>query len=422
MDARTKGAWVLSQSKNLDAVTGTGAARLENISYAGRIGRLYNLLRRNVANDPSPSVDKMTIAQSCKLVGIDRPTREAGLRILQQSGRVDVARNGSISVLGATSKAVLEATTEIFDDLEPSSEEEAVLDLSEKVSEKPLARAEATVFVADTHKIPEAQTETLVDLCKNTALIDEVSDRGRTILFSSHTFRDGQYASKALQVLDALKADEASRLREVQDKLRMNGALYDADVETMLGADLYRRLISVGFFDRMEVSNNTETVGYIASPNDFQKYGRPFEEDPIDDAKALIASLTYGQTRSNYYRGNITMPAALLHALISGREIGKNGIRAIGEDYKELEARQVVKVTQTGHNRYTMRLLKKDVGELALTIIRGGTAAQEAVLMDGSAATSFKGPHSVRTEFRAKNSVGDKRYLAEALDRLRSGG
>ena len=198
MDAQTKGAWVLSQSKNLDAVTGPGAARLENISYAGRVGRLYNLLRRNVANDPNPSVDGKTIAQACKLVGIDRPTREAGpLKVLQKAGRIDIAKNGTISVLGATSIAVLEATTEVFEDLEPSGEEHAVIDLSEKVSERPLARPEATEFVGDTHNISETKTDSLVDLCKRTALIDEVTDRDRIILFNSNTFRDGQYARKA---------------------------------------------------------------------------------------------------------------------------------------------------------------------------------------------------------------------------------
>ncbi len=66
------------------------------------------------------------------------------------------------------------------------------------------------------------------------------------------------------------------------------------------------------------------------------------------------------------------MPDALLRALIAGREVGKNGVRAIGEDYRELEARQVVKVTPRGNERYTMKLLKRDVGELALTIVRGG--------------------------------------------------
>lgn len=196
-------------------------------------------------------------------------------------------------------------------------------------------------------------------------------------------------------------------------------------VKKILGEDLYRRLVSVGLFDRLEVNNPSEAVGYITSPNDFQKYGRPFEDDPIDDAKALLASLTYGRTRSEHTRGKITLPTALLRALIDGREVGGDyGVRAIGEDYRELEARQVVKVTpKPGRpDRYTFHLLKKDVGELALTIIRGDGAAQEAVLLDGSAATGFKGPHSVRTDVRKRNTVSDKRFLTEALDRLRSGG
>ena len=424
MDTKTKGAWLLSHSKNLDAVTGSGAARFENIAYAGRVGRLYNLLRRNIANETKHDVAPETLAYACQLVGIDRPTREAGLDVLQQAGRVDIAKNGSIEILGATSTAVLEATAEVFSDLDPSREEEAVIDLSERVSDKPLVRAEAIELLGDTHNISKKQTDSLVDLCKKTALVDEVQDRDRIILFNSNTFRDGQYASKALQVLDSLTSDEADHLREVQEKLRRNGALYDVDVKKLLGNKLYRRLVSVGLFDRMEVSNNTESVGYIASPNDFQKFGRPFQEDPIDDAKALIASLTYGQTRSDHVRGKITMPQALLRALVRGDEVGKKikGVQAIGEDYRELEARQVVKVTPQGHNRYTMRLLKRDVGLLALTIVRGGTAAQEAVLMDGSAATAFRGPHEVRMEVRAKNTVNDKRHLTETLDRMRSGG
>jgi hypothetical protein len=51
-----------------------------------------------------------------------------------------------------------------------------------------------------------------------------------------------------------------------------------------------------------------------------------------------------------------------------------------------------------------------------------GAAAQEAILLDGSAATAFKGPHAVRKDVRAKNNVGDRRFVTEALDRLRSGG
>ncbi|MGB9368666.1 MAG: hypothetical protein WCE79_21905 [Xanthobacteraceae bacterium] len=425
MDKTTKGAWLLAQSKSLDAVTGAGAARLENVSYAGRIGRLYNLLRRNVADDPNPTIDAETVRRICQLNNIDRPSRETGLKVLSDAGRIDVASNEAVSVLGATTKAVLEVTADIFSEANPTRDEEAVLELSEKVAEKPVGRKEATQFVGDLYRIPAAGASSLIDLCKSTAIIDEAADRDRTILFNSNTFRDGQYARKTLLILEGLTATEQATLSEVQEKLRVNGALYDADVRTILGDDLYRRLVSVGLFDRMEVSNRTEAVGYITSPNDFQKFGRPFEDDPIDDAKALLASLTYGRTRSDMYRGQITLPTALLRALIAGREVGgQYGVQAIGEDYRELEARQVVKVTPVRgrSDRYTFHLLKKDVGELALTIVRGGAAAQEAVLLDGSAATAFKGPHTVRTEVRAKNSVPDKRFVADALDRLRSGG
>lgn len=425
MDKTTKGAWLLAQSKNLDAVTGAGAARLENISYSGKIGRLYNLLRRNIVDDPNPTVDVATVTDVCQINGIDRSSREAGLKVLCDMGRIDVAKNGSVSVLGATSKAVLEVTADIFTESAGTSDEEAVLELSEKVAEKPVARSEATEYIGDLYKIADTQASSLIDLCKSTAIIDEETDRSRTFLFNSNTFRDGQYAKKSLLVLEGLNASDQARLHEVHEKLRINGALYDGDVQRVLGSELYNRLVSVGLFDRMEVSNKREVVGYVTSPNDFQKFGRPFEDDPIDDAKALLASLTYGRTRSTSSRGKITLPEDLLRALINGREVGGQwGARAIGEDYKELERRQVVKVTPKPNNpnRYTFRLLKKDVGELALTIVRGGTAAQEAVLIDGSAAASFKGPHNVRTEIRKKNSIGDTRFVAEALDRLRSGG
>lgn len=66
----------------------------------------------------------------------------------------------------------------------------------------------------------------------------------------------------------------------------------------MLGDDLFRRLVGIAYSDRMEVNNTAEAAGYLASPNAFQRFGRPFEEDPIDDAKALLASLTYGMQRS----------------------------------------------------------------------------------------------------------------------------
>ncbi len=422
LDKPTKGAWLLAHSKSLDGFTGPAAARLENIAYAGRVGRLYNLLRRNLEDEISPIISKATLERACQLNGIDRASREHGLNVLHDAGRIDLAAGGDIAILGATTSIVLEATADIFDDLDPSSDESAILDISEKVADKPILRKEAVEYIGDLYRIKSDDCSDLIDISHRTALIDQEGSGDRLILFNSNTFRNGKYAAKAHAILEELSAADRGLLSEVQGKLALSGALHEDEVKRILGAELFKRLVSVGVFDRMEVSNTTEHVGYIASPSDFQKYGRPFEEDPVDDAKALIASLTYGQTRSEYARGQITMPAALLRKLIRGEEVGKSGVRAIGEDYKELEARQVIQVTPRGPGRYTMKLLKRDVGELALTIVRGGAAAQEALLMDGSPATSFAGPHKTRTEVRDKNSVSDRRFVAEALDRLRSGG
>ncbi len=188
----------------------------------------------------------------------------------------------------------------------------------------------------------KAKASALIDVCRQTALIDEETDKGRTIVFNANLFRDGQRATKAFHLISGLKADEQASLREAEELLRRKGAVLDADLKKMLGDDLFRRLLGIGYLDRMEVHNSSEAVGYMALPDAFQKFGRPFEEDPIDDAKALLASLTYGMTRSGTSRGNITMPIALLNALIAGRAVGP--VAAIGQDYKELERRGVVSV------------------------------------------------------------------------------
>lgn len=421
MDSKTKGAWLLAQSKSLDAVSGAG--RLENIQYAGRTGRLYNLLRRNVQGVATPTIDAADVTTICQLNGIDRAARESGLLRLQEEGRIDRTASGAVAVIGATAAAVLETTAAIFEGCGPSNEERAVLHLSEMVAERPAVRKDVVEDVSDTFKLQPQQASELIDVCKSTAIVDEAEDKGHVILFNNNTFRDAQYAKKAYRLMEALDAAEQARLGEVNALLAQRGAILDREALDILGSELYGRLVGVGLFDRLEVSNSTEAVGYLTSPDSFQRYGRPFEDDPIDDAKALLASLTYGMTRSTYARGNITMPDALLRKLISGGEVGgQNGVVAIGEDYRELEKRQVVQVIRKSSNRFAMKLLKKDVGELARAIIRGGKAAAEAILMDGSAARTFKGPAETRKAVRQKHTLNDNRFLTGALDRLRSGG
>jgi hypothetical protein len=422
MDKRTEGAWLLAHSKNLDHVSGSGALRLEHISYAGKIGRLYNVLRRGSNEAQATVIDTVTVDNLCQLNNIDLASRRDGLGVLRDAGRIDVSADGSVAVLGATGAAVLETAAEVFDNSGASQEERAVLTLSDGVAARPISRSEAEEQIGDLYKIKATQASSLVDLCKITALIDEEADRGRAILFNSNTFRDKERAKKAYFILQALGPVESSRLTELEELLR-TGAILDTDAERILGSGLYKQLLSVGYFDRMEVNNPSESVGYIALPDAFQRYGRPFEEDPVDDAKALLASLTYGMTRSAVSRGKIVLPGVLLDWLIAGRKVGGQwGATAIGEDYQELERRGVVHVTPAGGGRFRMQLLKPDVGRLARTIIGGGKPSEEAVLLGGEPATGFKGPDELRKRVRRKNTAEDRVFVASVLDRIRGGG
>lgn len=421
MDDKTRGAWLLAQSKSLDAVSGAG--RLENIAYAGRTGRLYNLLRRTSVDGHDPVVDGKTVENICRLNNIDRASRQMGLQTLQQDGRIDVSSTGDVAVIGATTVGVLEATARIFEAANPSTDERAVIDLSEMVAQKPEVRSVVEETISDQFKISKANMASLIEVCRSAAILDQSEDRDLAILFNSNTFRDGKYAAKAFSLMQALTAAERSLLSVLQDKIQKRGAVSDIEATTILGNDLYRRLVGVGLFDRLEVSNSTEAVGYLTSPDAFQKYGKPFEDDPIDDAKALLASLTYGMTRSDAARGAITWPDALLRKLINGEAVGgSSGVRAIAEDYKELEKRQVVKLANKGGGRCTMTLLKPDVGQLARQLVKGNNVATDALLLDGAPATKFSGPSENRTRVRARPTLQDNVFVTGALDRLRTGG
>lgn len=419
MDEQTKGAWLLAQSKCLDGVNGGG--RLENIQYAGKTGRLYNLLRRNTIDASDSTLQAQDITRICQLNNIDRAAREYGLLALQREGRIDITPAKAVAVIGATTTAVLEATSSIFENCDPTDEERAAIYLSERVSENPLPLDEANKLISDMFSLTTSKAKGVLDLCKSTAIVDQAEDKGFAILFNNNNFRNGEYAQKAFRMMQALSVTDMQNVQEVLALIKKRGAIVDTEAAKILSESLYKRLIGIGLLDRLEVSNNTEAIGYLTSPNSFQKFGRPFEDDPIDDAKALLASLTYGMTRSVASRGHISFPDALIRKLISGEEVGgRYGATAIGEDYRELEKRQVVQVFKKNGSRFTMKLLKKDVGELARTIISGNAGAQEALLMDGAAAQNFKGPSDTRADVRAKHTLNDTQFILGALDQMRS--
>jgi hypothetical protein len=115
------------------------------------------------------------------------------------------------------------------------------------------------------------------------------------------------------------------------------------------------------------------------------------------------------------------MIEALMRKLISGASVGP--ATAIGQDYKVLEMKGVVEVRPAGNGRFFMRLLKREVGQLALTVITEGEAGGSPLLeMPGVSATRYDGPEVNRSVIRKRQAEPLKRGVARLLSELRTGG
>ena len=172
------------------------------------------------------------------------------------------------------------------------------------------------------------------------------------------------------------------------------------------------------------VCNSTEEVGFLTLPSAFSKFSNSMVDDAFDLAKAFVSSVTYGMTKSSYERGQIQMIDALLSALVRGERVGP--VRAIAEDYKVLELKGVVEVqegTKKGRTGPMLKLLKTEVGELALQVIRQGDVSEYSLSsLPSAAVTRFNGPEHNRERIRREQVKASPKATNDMLSVLRSGG
>lgn len=268
------------------------------------------------------------------------------------------------------------------------------------------------------------QTKQLIIDSENIGFVDaEVIDQQNKLLFNGNLFRRDD-AVKINKVLDSLKQEEQRSLKELTEILRKRGCITVEEARKILTENLFNKVCSIGIFDINIVSNNTEEVGYLTLPSAFSKFSSSIIEDAFDLAKAFVASLTYGMTKSSYARGQITMIERLLQALIEGRSVGP--VNAIGQDYKILELKGVVEIkhgSRNGRSGPMMKLLKKEVGELALqAITKGDVSEQSLEILPGAAITKYKGPEVNREILRKKQLERSAKETNDMIIALRTGG
>lgn len=410
------GAWVIHHGRKL-VLDANGSAEFPAIDEAAKASTLLTKLgQSNQTNIPKKEVQAIAIAS-----GLNPRHELSGLLQVLEKKRLIEQSDQEVSVLGVTTRGSLGHAADMYREAEPTPYEQASITLAEIASEAPIRRSEVSEKLGDEHQLTTAQVSDFLDRAEGIGFVDKEGDGNDRLLFNGNLFRRDS-VSKTQKVLASLTASDQMLVAEVAEKLSKSGCLTVSNVEKVLSAPLFEKLVAAGVYDLNQVTNEQGSHVYVTSPAAFHKFVDPMVDDCFDMAKSLVAALTYGMKSRSSSQGRISMLSALLGKLIIGGEIGP--ATAIGQDYRVLEVNRVVKLRPdlALPGRFYMKLLKKEVGQLALHVLTQGNAnAQSLTEFPSAPMSGYVGPEESRTSVRKKQSTLSKRTTRDVLEAVRGG-
>lgn len=412
MEDQTKGAWIVHHAGKIEECGSAGG--MDNLRKAGNCGMLLSALTGS--KQSQLGMDKVKIL--AEAAGLDLTYQLPSLLDTLESQALIDRGSDAIEVLGLTTRGVLEHTSKILTNLSPQPIELASLDAAEQCSHAPRTNAELSGYLGDQYQLASGNLSTLISNIELLNLCDvEPFDKSTKVYFNGSLFR-GNSLKKTKAVLDSLSSTDQGKIQAVDQQLSDEGCLEKQALVNVLGNQLFKKLHSIGMYDVSTVSNDRETVEYITRPSAFNKFGRSDISDAFDLAKAFVASLEYGMSRSASGRGRIVYLQRLMKKLIAGQKVGP--CTAIGQDYSLLELRGVIQVVPAQFGMFSMKLLKRDIGELALQVLESGDVSDQSLTsLPGAPLSGYRGPESNRVLAR-KQAHQAKIDVRKALETLRT--
>lgn len=415
IDKENKGAWIVHHARKIFADTAAPA----EYSVLDEAGKAAELLMRLSETDEA-NLGQSEVVAIAKAANLNpRSELPHFLNLLKGKRLIDVAGD-EVQVLGLSTRNVLAHAADIFDEAKPASHELAAIALGEMASAAPVALSDAKTYIGDTFKMRSADVNDFLQRASEIGFVDqEGDDPSNILLFNGNLFKRDA-VQKAAKILSSLTAAEQQSLLEVTEQLNTIGCLHANTCETRLGAPLFEKLKAAAVLEVNTVSNEKGDHAFVTLPGAFHKFVSPLIDDTFDMAKALVSALTYGMQLRPSVQGRILSVDWILNALISGRTIGP--ATAIGADYRVLEQNRVVKLIPADRGMFRMKLLKKEVGQLALQVLKRGEANAEAMNVPPSAPmTGYRGPEYTRQLTRKKQSTPSRRHTHDILSALRGG-
>lgn len=412
----TLGAWVVHHGRKLQSDQ-RGPAEFSAIDGAAK----GSLLLAGMASSDKAELSSKEVSALAQAASLNPKTELAGyLAMLKSRQLIDVTAGGAVSILGLSSRKVLQESAAIFESLGPTTEERAAIDLAEEASITPRMQARERKRLSDAFAMQLGDVDELLRRSAEIGFVDVEQDGTDRLLFNGNLFRRNS-VMKSKHVLDSLTAGERDRIAQVTALLSQSGCVDRDQVKRILTEPLFDKLMAAGFYDVNMVANDQGEHAFVTAPAAFHKFVDPMVDDAFDLAKALVAALTYGIAKSDPGRGRIMLPSVLLNRLVQGHEVGP--ATAIGQDYKVLELRRVISLRPAGRGMYLMKLQKRDIGQIAQQVLLHGGATDQVLGSIPSAAMSgYIGPEESRATFRRNQNRPSRKHTGDILQTLREQG
>lgn len=412
----TLGAWVVHHGRKLQSDQ-RGPAEFSAIDGAAK----GSLLLAGMASSDKADLSAKEVSALAQAASLNPKTElSVYLQMLKARTLIDVTSTGAVSILGLSSRKVLQESAAIFESLGPTTEELAAIDLAEEASTTPRLQTGERKRLSDEFGMPLGDVDELLRRSAEIGFVDVEQDGADRLLFNGNLFRRNS-VTKSKHVLEGLSTSERDRISQISLLLSHKGCIDRDDVKKVLTEPLFDKLMAAGFYDVNMVSNDQGEHAFVTAPAAFHKFVDPMVDDVFDLAKALVSALTYGIAKSDPGRGRIMLPSVLLNKLVQGYEVGP--ATAIGQDYKVLEMRRVITLRPAGRGMYFMKLRKRDIGEIAQQVLLHGGASDQVLGRIPSASMSgYTGPEESRSTFRRNQNRPSRKHTGDILQTLREQG
>lgn len=185
MEARNKGAWVVHHGKKTSG-TVNGSAEFPALDAAGKAASLLSQL----SSTDDSTVDKIRVDAFAKSAGLNpRIELPEILNMLERRRLIEQSSNGGVAVLGVTSRATVQYAADIFDEQDPTAEEQASVALAEITSSSPYRSNQVSEFISDQFRLSNNKTSELLQRFESIGFVDSEGAGDAKTYFNGNIFR-----------------------------------------------------------------------------------------------------------------------------------------------------------------------------------------------------------------------------------------